>query len=70
MRKNDSNVDYRILSAMSSLVICSRCFRKGRATPIPQLISHRHEVRNLCRACSDDTEMSNTQRLFARYLGR
>jgi len=46
------NVDYRLLGLMSDLVICSACLREGRITPVPQIVSHRHTLRSLCRACA------------------
>ena len=46
------NVDYRLLGLMSDLVICSSCLRQGRVTPVPQIVSHRHKLRSLCRACA------------------
>ncbi len=45
-------VDYRLLNRLSDLVICSRCFRLGTVTPVPQVISSRHALKNVCRACS------------------
>ncbi|MGA8206246.1 MAG: hypothetical protein WB812_17150 [Woeseiaceae bacterium] len=46
------NVDYRLLALTSDLVICSGCFREGRITPIPQILSHRHTPRPLCGGCA------------------
>ena len=46
-----SNVDYRLLSRLSSLVLCSACFRQGKVTPVPQLLSARRRPKNLCPAC-------------------
>ncbi|MDH3442171.1 MAG: hypothetical protein OEM63_15545 [Gammaproteobacteria bacterium] len=48
----ESNVDYRLLGLMSDLVICSRCLRQGRVTPVPQIVSPRHTPRSLCAACA------------------
>ena len=45
-------VDYRLLNRLSDLVICSRCFRLGTVTPVPQVISSRHALKNVCQACS------------------
>jgi hypothetical protein len=45
------NVSYRLLNKLSSLVICSRCLREGVVTPVPQLISVRHELANECLEC-------------------
>lgn len=47
----DGNVDYRLLSLLSDLVICSRCLQHGRVTPVPQILSNRHTPRTLCTAC-------------------
>lgn len=44
-------VDYRLLGLMSDLVICSGCLRKGKVTPVPQIVSDRHTPRSLCAAC-------------------
>lgn len=71
-----ANVDYRLVSAMSDLVLCSRCFRTGKVTPVPQLFSKRHTIRNLCCACSEETlpkrgeQSAARRRLIARYLAR
>ena len=46
-----SNVDYRLLELLSSLVICSRCLRHGKVTPVPQIFSERHTPRSLCGGC-------------------
>ena len=45
------NVDYRLLSRLSSLVLCSSCFQKGRVTPVPQLITATRRPTNLCPSC-------------------
>ena len=42
------NVSYRLLNRLSNLVICSRCLRAGRVTPVPQIISGRHSLTNEC----------------------
>ena len=47
----DSNVDYRLLSRLSSLVLCSKCFQKGKVTPVPQLITATRRPTNLCPSC-------------------
>lgn len=47
----NDKVDYRLLGLMSDLVICSSCLRKGRVTPVPQIVSARHTPRSLCAAC-------------------
>ena len=49
------NVDYRLLNRLNNLVICSRCLRAGRVTPIPQLFSAYQRPRNLCPGCRGET---------------
>ena len=76
MQATDSKVDYRLLDSLSDLVLCSRCFQQGKVTPVPQLISSRHRIRNLCSCCKDETlpvrgqDSSKRQRLITRYLKR
>lgn len=50
----ESNVDYRLLSRRSSLVLCSTCFRQGKVTPVPQLLPVRRRPKNLCPACRSE----------------
>ena len=45
------NVDYRLLNRLSNLVICSCCLRRGKVTPVPQVISDRHSLTNECPNC-------------------
>ena len=45
------NVDYRLLNKLSNLVICSHCLRKGKVTPVPQIISKRQPPNNICTLC-------------------
>ena len=45
------NVSYRLLNRLSNLVICSRCLRAGKVTPVPQIISGRHSLTNECAEC-------------------
>ena len=47
----NDNVDYRLLSRLSSLVLCSKCFQKGKVTPVPQLITTTRRPTNLCPSC-------------------
>ena len=47
----ENNVDYSLLSRLSSLVLCSRCFRDGKVSPVPQLITATRRPANLCPAC-------------------
>ncbi len=50
----NDNVDYRLLSRLSSLVLCSSCFQKGTVTPVPQLITATRRPTNLCPSCRAD----------------
>ncbi len=76
MQLLDPKVDYRLLDALSDLVLCSRCFQQGKATPVPQLISSRHRIRNLCPSCKQEAlpvrgeDSTKRRRLIARYLRR
>jgi len=45
------NVSYRLLERLSNLVICSSCLRRGKVTPVPQIISGRHSLTNECAEC-------------------
>lgn len=47
-----SKVDYRLLSNLSRVVLCSPCFRLGRTTPVPQLIANGRKPRNVCKRCA------------------
>ena len=58
-------VDYRMLGMLSNLVICSRCLRSGRVTPVPQLLSARHKPRSLCTGCTPASR-SGVRRGLAR----
>lgn len=49
----NQNVDYRLLSMLSDLVLCSKCLRAGRSTPVPQILSERHTPRTLCSNCAE-----------------
>lgn len=53
MHTQNDNVDHTLLSSLSDLVLCSRCFQNGTVTPVPQLISHRHRLRNECSGCTE-----------------
>ena len=44
-------VSYRLMDRLSELVICSRCLRAGKVTPVPQIISGRHSLTNECADC-------------------
>ncbi len=56
------NVSYRLLNRLSDLVICSRCLRAGRVTPVPQVISGRHSLTNECAECRAETAASEGRR--------
>ena len=45
------NVDYRLLNRLSDIVICSGCLRRGKVTPVPQVISDRRSLTNQCPDC-------------------
>jgi superfamily II helicase len=53
---SEGNVDYRLLNRLNKLVICSRCLREGRVTPIPQVFSSFHRPRNVCDKCRAETD--------------
>jgi len=63
----DDNVSYRLLDKLSSLVICSRCLRHGKVTPVPQVISGRHSLTNECAECR---AANPRQRNHRRKLGK
>ena len=54
------NVDYRLLNRLNKLVICSRCLRQGRVTPIPQVFSSYHRPRNVWDKCRDESGVDPT----------
>ena len=63
------NVSYRLLNRLSNLVICSRCLRAGKVTPVPQIISGRHSLTNECADCrSETTETRGRRRKLAKLL--
>ena len=45
------NISYRLLNGLSDLVICSSCLRRGKVTPVRQVISDRHALTNVCPDC-------------------
>jgi hypothetical protein len=49
--EGQSNIDYRLLGLLSDLVICSKCLRAGRVTPVPQILSEHHTPRTMCAGC-------------------
>ena len=62
-QKADTNVDYRLLNRLSDLVICSGCLRSGIVTPVPQVISDRHSLTNVCPDCRRDRAHEATRQL-------
>lgn len=62
-----SNIDYRLLGLLSDLVICSRCLRAGRVTPVPQILSHRHTPRTLCKSC-ERPDRESVRRSLSRLV--
>ena len=68
-RVNKDNVSYQLLGKLSNLVICSSCLRDGAVTPVPQLISGRHELTNQCAACrSRNVSRQNGRSSMAKLL--
>ncbi len=66
---SDKNVDYRLLNRLSNLVICSRCLRRGKVTPVPQVISDRHSLTNECPKCRHSrAEQKGYRRSIAKLL--
>jgi hypothetical protein len=63
-----SNVDYRLLGLLSSRVICSRCLRHGKVTPVPQIFSERHTPRSLCRGCVKPQRRCNLRRILRHLI--
>jgi len=63
----DDKVSYRLLKRLSSLVICSRCLRRGKVTPVPQMISNRHSLTNECVECRAANPKNNFRH---RKLGK
>jgi len=61
------NVDYRLLNRLSNLVICSCCLRRGKITPVPQVISGRHTLSNECPTCRRENA---GQSGYRRALGK
>ncbi len=65
--KAQSNIDYRLLGLLSDLVICSKCLRAGRFTPVPQIWSERHTPRSLCSGCVKPRRR-NLRRILRRLI--
>jgi superfamily II helicase len=49
------NIDYRLLNRLNKLVICSRCLRAGKVTPVPQVVSSYHRPKNVCDQCHQES---------------
>ena len=63
------NVDYRLLDRLSNLVICSSCLRRGKVTPVPQVISDRHSLTNQCPQCRhENSAQTGYRRALAKLL--
>jgi len=63
------NVDYRLLNRLSNLVICSSCLRRGKVTPVPQVISDRHSLTNECTNCrQENAGRSGYRSTLGRFL--
>ena len=56
----NDNIDYRLLNRLSNLVICSSCLRRGKVTPVPQVISGRHSLTNRCPNAAHSNAAENT----------
>lgn len=65
--EREDNVDYRLLNRLSNLVICCRCLRQGKVTPVPQVISDRHRLTNECPDCRHESVSRYTSN---RVLGK
>lgn len=63
----NDKVDYRLLNRLSNLVICSRCLRNGKVTPVPQVIADRRALTNICTACRKE---SATRSSYRQTLGK
>lgn len=65
----NDNVDYRLLNRLSNLVICSRCLRNGKVTPVPQVTSNRRSLTNICTKCrSEGAGRSNNRPTLGKVL--
>jgi hypothetical protein len=63
------NVDYRLLNRLSNLVICSGCLRRGKITPVPQIISDRHALSNECAKCrAENAGRSGYRRALGKLM--
>ena len=51
MSGTSASIDFGLLSRLTHLLLCTRCLRQGRRTPVPQVLSRRHRPRTLCSAC-------------------
>ena len=64
----NDNVDYRLVNRVSNLVICSRCLRNGKVTPVPQIISALRPPTNLCPSCRDAELPASARRARGKLL--
>ena len=62
------NVDYRLLNGLSNLVICSRCLRAGKVTPVPQVITRHRSPTNLCAHCRSANGHATCRRKLGKLL--
>jgi hypothetical protein len=62
-----SKIDFSLMERFTDRLLCGRCYRKGRRTPVPQLVSHRHGLLTLCAECRAETD-SRGRRLPAPVL--
>lgn len=62
------NVDYRLLNGLSNLVICSRCLRAGRVTPVPQVITRHRSPTNLCSQCRCSQDAPAIRRKLGKLI--
>jgi hypothetical protein len=46
-----ASIELGLLSRLTDLILCSGCLRRGRATPVVQVVSRRHRPRALCPEC-------------------
>jgi len=63
------NIDYRLLNRLSNLVICRCCLRRGKVTPVPQVISDRHSFTSECPKCRQaNAERADYRQTFGKLL--
>jgi len=64
------NIDYRLLSRLSNLVVCSRCLSNGKLTPVPQVFSPRHTPRSLCASCAKPSRQRNLRQILRQLIAQ